>query len=61
MELLHNGGSINITDSDLTSQTSSSELRASETQSGGYMYNCSVRIRGGQPFSAVASVNVRGM
>ena len=54
-ELIHNGGSIVIATSGDTST-----LTASETQSGGYVYNCSARIGDGDPSSDTAIVNVLG-
>ena len=54
-ELIHNGGSVVIATSGDTST-----LTASETQSGGYVYNCSARIGDGDPSSDTAIVNVLG-
>ena len=54
-ELTHNGGSVVIATSGDTST-----LTASETQSGGYVYNCSARIGDGDPSSDTAIVNVLG-
>jgi hypothetical protein len=54
-ELIHNGFSVIIATSGDTST-----LTASETQSGGYMYNCSAHIGDGDPSSDTAIVNVRG-
>ena len=55
MELIHNGGSVIIATS-----VDNSTLTASETQSGGYVYNCSARIGDGDPSSDTAVVNVLG-
>ena len=55
-ELIHNGGSVIIATSGDTST-----LTASETQSGGYVYNCSARIGDAEPSSDTATVNVRGI
>ena len=38
-----------------------STLTTLETQSGGYVYNCSATVGGGEPTSATATVNVRGI
>lgn len=53
--LVHNGGSVNIVSSD-----DSSVLTASETQSGGYEYNCSARIGDAESSSDTAIVSVQG-
>jgi hypothetical protein len=54
-ELIHNGVSVIIATSGDTST-----LTASETQSGGYVYNCSARIGDGAASSDTATVNVQG-
>lgn len=54
-ELIHNGGSVIIaTSGDI------STLTTSETQSGGYVYNCSARVGDGVASSDTATVNVQG-
>ena len=55
-ELIHNGGSVIIATSGDTST-----LTASETQSGGYIYNCSARVGDTDPSSDTAIVNVLGI
>ena len=55
-EIIHNGGSVVIATSGDTST-----LTTSETQSGGYVYNCSVQIGDSEPASARADVNVQGV
>ena len=54
-QLIHNGESVSIVLSD-----DSSTLTTSETQSGGYIYNCSVRIGDAEASSDTAIVSVRG-
>ena len=54
-ELVHNGGSVIIATSGDTST-----LTASESQSGGYVYNCSARVGDSDPSSDTAIVNVLG-
>ena len=54
-EVVHNGGSVVIATSGDTST-----LTTSETQSGGYVYNCTAQIGDAEPSSATAVVNVIG-
>ena len=54
-QLTDNGGSIVIVTSG-----DSSTLTTSETQSGGYVYNCSARIGDAEASSDTAIVSVRG-
>ena len=54
-EVIHNGRSVVVATSGDTST-----LTTSETQSGGYVYNCTSQIGDAEPSSAIAVVNVIG-
>ena len=55
-ELIHDGSSVII-----ATFGDTSTLTASETQSGGYIYNCSARVGDTEPSSDTAIVNVLGI